>query len=392
MIESFTIDGRETPLSICAFTTTRKNGRFSWLQRAKEISRVGKKYHVASEKLMFFDDEPAVSVAAQLAEWVNTNISKGRQFIYVPGDTLMYCAELHIHNDYVLVDSERLLTFEQALQQIRQAPLISHIHTSGELQTLLKQNGFELKDLLINLTPNSNNPYWLKRGRSLTELTGGMLILLGMVGVGAVAVQWQMYPEKKPDIQIMGDTYQQPGSFVQLHNELDELIALMSASSVWMNYGLERITITKSSADYITRLEGEYQYNYPLPRLRELARSLGSQFMINGDNWLVETPVFKPESGEDHELMDILDNIEHYQRLVKGGYIELDVGGVRNEKGHRTANLKLHVDRPFPGMLAGIARQVERHNIHGVTQNIDVNVKPGHGWQLLSININLTGI
>ena len=134
MIEYFTIDGRETPVSISATTTTRSNGRFSWLRRAQEITRLRKKYHVASEKLVFFDDEPAISIAAQLTEWINTNIPKGRQFIYVPGDTLVYCAKLHIHSDYALVDSESLLSFEQALNQIRQEPLISHIHASGELK------------------------------------------------------------------------------------------------------------------------------------------------------------------------------------------------------------------------------------------------------------------
>ena len=391
MIEYITIDGEETPLSICATTTTRKVGRFSWLQSAKEISRLGKKYYVTSEKLTFFDDEPAVSVAVQLAEWVDTNISKGRQFVYVPGDTLMYCAELHIHSDYVLVDSERLLPFEQALQQIRKAPLISHIHSSGDLKVPLQQQGLELTDLHIDLTPNSSNPYWLKRGRSLTELTGGALILLVMVGAGALTVQWQQNPETNAFAPMIKE-FKTTHSSVQLHRELGELITLMSASSVWMNYGLERISIVKSGADYITRLEGKYQNDYPLSRLRELAGSMNSQFMIQNNNWFVETPMFKPEAGDSHELVNILDSIEDYQHLVKAGYAELDLGGIRKETRHRTANLKLLIDRPIPWLLAGIAQQVERHNIHGATQKIDVRVKPGHGWQLLSIDINLLGI
>ena len=350
-----------------------------------------KKYYVTSEKLVFFDEEPAISVAAQLAEWVDTNISKGRQFIYVPGDTLMYCAELHIHSDYVLVDSERLLSFEQSLQQIRQAPSISHIHTSGDLRKLLQQQGFELKDLRIDLTPGSNNPYWLKRGRSFTELTGGMLILLGMVGASTLAFQWFKGSEAVPVLRIMEEVRQTQSS-VQLHNELNELVALMSASSVWMNYGLKRITINKSGDDFITRLEGEYQNDYPLPRLRDLAQAIDSQFMIQGDNWFIETPIFKPESGDSHELVDILDSVGQYQRLMKAGYVNMDLGGIREERRHRTANLELRVNRPFPGLLAGLARQVERDNIHGAAQKIDVEVNPGHGWQLLNIDINLLGI
>ena len=391
MIEYITIDGEETPLSICATTTTRNFSRFSWFRHAQDMTRLGKKYYVTSEKLVFFDDEPAISVAAQLAEWVDTNISKGRQFIYVPGDTLMYCAELHIHSDYVLVDSERLLSFEQSLQQIRQAPSISHIHTSGDLRKLLQQQGFELKDLRIDLTPGSNNPYWLKRGRSFTELTGGMLILLGMVGASTLAFQWFKGSEAVPVLRIMEEVRQTQSS-VQLHNELNELVALMSASSVWMNYGLKRITINKSGDDFITRLEGEYQNDYPLPRLRDLAQAIDSQFMIQGDNWFIETPIFKPESGDSHELVDILDSVGHYQRLMKAGYVKLDLGGIREERRHRTANLELRVNRPFPGLLAGIARQVERDNIHGAAQKIDVEVNPGHGWQLLNIDINLLGI
>ena len=391
MIEYITIDGRETPLSICATTTTRSFGRLSWIHHAKEINRLGKKYYVASEKLIFFDDEPAVSVAAQLAEWIDTNISKGRQFVYVPGDTLMYCAELHIHNEYVLVDSEMLLSFEQAIQQIKQAPLISHIHTSGDLKAPLQQQGFELRDLHIDLTPNSGNSYWMKRGRSLTELIGGTLMLLVMLGVGAMTLHWQQVEETK-QLTPLVQKLVEPKSFVQLHRELDELITVLSASSVWMNYGLENISITKSRTGYTTRLKGEYQNDYPLPRLRELAGLMDSQFMIQGDTWFVETPIFKPESGDSHKLVDILDSIEDYQRLVKAGYAEMDLGGIREENRYRTANLKLYVDRPVPGLLAGIAQQVETHDIHGVAKKIDVRVDPGHGWQLLSIDINIQGI
>ena len=391
MIEYITIDGRETPLSICATTTTRSFGRLSWIHHAKEINRLGKKYYVASEKLIFFDDEPAVSVAAQLAEWVDTNISKGRQFVYVPGDTLMYCAELHIHNEYVLVDSERLLSFEQAIQQIKQAPLISHIHTSGDLQSPLQQQGVELRDLHIDVTPGSGNAYWLKRGRSLTELIGATLILLVMAGAGAMTVHWQQDDETERFTPLVKKVVN-PDSSVQLHRELGELITVMSESSVWMNYGLERISVTRSGADYITRLEGKYRIDYPLPRLRELAGLMDSQFMIQGDTWFVETPIFKPESGDSHKLVDILDSIEDYQRLVKAGYADMDLGGIRKQQRYRTADLKLYVDRPVPGLIAGIAQQVEKHDIHGAAKKIDVRVEPGHGWQLLSIDINLMGI
>ena len=391
MIEYITIDGNETPLSICATTTTRTHGRLSWLKHAKETGRIGKKYHVASEELIFFDDEPAISIAAQLTEWVNTNIPKGRQFIYVPGDILMYCAELHIHNDYALVDSERLLSFEEALQQIRQEPLISHIHASGDLKKPLEQNGIELKDLHIDLTPGSKNPYWLRRGRSLNELSIAASVLLGALAISAMIFQGPGAPENEVALESF-NPISVPDSFVQLHHELDELIALMSASSVWMNYGLERITITKSGADYRTRLEGEYQNHYPLPRLRELASAIGSQFTIKGEKWLVETPIYKPEPGAPQELTDILDSVEDYQRLVKGGYVELDLGTITDEIEHKMTKLELRVDRPFPVLLAGIARQVERHHIHGATQKIDVKVVPGNGWQLLSIDINLLGI
>ena len=392
MIEYFTIDGREMPLSIRASTTTRRVDRFSWIQKAKDIKRLGKKYHIASEKLIFFDDEPGVSIAAQLSDWISTNIPKGRHFVFVPGDTLMYCAELHIHADYVLVDSESLLSFDQAIEQIRQEPLASHIHASGDLQAPLEQNGFDLKDLHIELAPDSSNPYWLKRGRSLNELTGGAAFLLVMAGLGVATVQNYYGSEEKKVFPIMIKEAVRPQSYVQLHNDLGALTALLSASSVWMNYGLENITIVKSDAGYTTRLEGKYRNNYPLARLREITGKMDGQLMLQGDGWFMETPIFKPDPGYSDEPVDILDSIEHYRRLVSAGYADLDIDGISDGRPLRTANLELRIDRPVPWVLAGIARQVERHNIHGAAQRINVAVKPGHGWQQLSIDINLSGI
>ena len=255
----------------------------------------------------------------------------------------------------------------------------------------MQQNGIALKDLHIDLTPGRKNAYWLRRGFSLNELSAGMALVLGMAGVGAMTTHWSGSEGSKPVLQTVKEV-RLPDSSVQLHHELEELISLMSASSVWMNYGLENITITRSgTASYRTRLQGRYRHYYPLPRLREIAGAIGGRLEIDSDKWLVETPIFRPEPGDTRELTDILDNIEHYQRLVKGGYIELSMGPIREEPRHKAASLELLVDRPSPGLLAGIARQVERHHIEGATQKIDVKAAPGRGWQSLSIDINLLG-
>ena len=182
MIEYFAVDDRDIPISINADTTVTEKEQLTWFQLARELNRQNSKYFIQSEGTLYFDDEPAVSPAAQFITWIHTNIPKGRQIIYIPGDTHIYRAELEIH-DYIIVQNEQLCTLDDAINLIKQEPKISIIHECGKLQTALKQQKIECKDLQINLVPDRSNPYYMRRGYSLNEAILSTTATILIVGI-----------------------------------------------------------------------------------------------------------------------------------------------------------------------------------------------------------------
>ena len=128
MIETVMIDNKPVNLSLNAESITLPDGKLPALYTAKQISRSKKRYYTQAEGFMFFDDQPGVSIAAQLVQWINTDIAAGEHHIYIPGDHAIYHAHIQVQETYVLVEREELLEFDKALGLIKSNPLQSQIH------------------------------------------------------------------------------------------------------------------------------------------------------------------------------------------------------------------------------------------------------------------------
>ena len=170
MIETVTINGREVNVSLNADSVTLPERANHRLFLAGQLAARKKRYYLESEGFVYFEEQPAVSVAAQLVRWVHTDISAGPYHVLLPFDTVVYHATIQVHEDYVLVESEALEDSAPALALLKANPENCQVGRLGRLGSAFEQHRVELQDLRIDLEPGANNPFRFRRGYTLSHI------------------------------------------------------------------------------------------------------------------------------------------------------------------------------------------------------------------------------
>ena len=389
MIETIKIGEREIDLCINAESQTLPEERRHWLYVNKQLSAVKKKYYLESEGFIFLDEGKAISIAAQIVKWIHTDIRPGRHYIFLPFDNIVYMATIRVQEDYILVEKEDLLPFEDCVRLIRNNPMECQVAELGKLSNAFTQHNIALKDLYINLDAGKNNPYLLRRGYNLAELF--LVTMVPFIGAGIIfalslTINVKDIKEttiKPPPVKLKSTT--------RIDSDLDAVSALLGDFTVLLAYKLEKIQIKKTSKGYNTSATGEYEQAFPLTRLYRIARQLDGKFSLQKNNWTINSSLFKPPAGETVELRPLPASFEQYRRFAIANNAHFSVIGVNRNRGSAQGVIELTLEYPNQHTLRQSAQQLRQMASHGHIRNVDINTWENAGWKDLTIIIEIIG-
>lgn len=389
MIETVNIGEREIDLCINAESQTLPDERRSWLYVNKQLSSVRKKYYLESEGFIFLDEGKAISIAAQIVTWTHTDIRLGRHYIFLPFDTIVYVATILVQTDYILVEKEDLLPFENCLQLIRNNPLECQVAELGRLSNAFTQHNIALKDLCINLDEGKNNPYLLKRGYDLVEIS--LLAMTPIVGACLIFFLSMTINVKHLEQATVKPLPAKPKSTTQIDTDLEAVAVLLSNFSVLLAYDLDKIHVKKTARGYRAGATGSLNQSFSLMRLNQIARELEGSIYLQKNSWTLSSSIFKPPSGETVEPIPLQVSFEHYRRFAFSRNARFSVIAIAQKRGAAQAVIELVFENPISSVLQQSVQQLQQMALHGHIQKVDINTEKNAGWKNLSIIIEIIG-
>ena len=389
MIETISLGAREIDLCINAESQTLPEERRSWLYVNKRLSALKKKYYLESEGFIFFDEGKAISIAAQIVKWIHTDIRSGRHYIFLPFDNIVYTATIRVQSDYILVEKEDLLAFEDCMELIRSNPLECQVAELGRLSGAFTQHNIALKDLHIDLDPAKNNPFLLKRGYNLAELF--LLTLVPCIGAGLVFLLLSTIDVKEIKETAIQPIRTEPKSTVRIATDLEAVAALLDEFSVLLAYNLDNISIKKTSKGYLTSASGRYDQSFSLDRLNRIAEELEGSFSLQKDNWTLNSSLFEPPAGKTADLVPLETSFEQYRRFAAAGNARFSIIGSSRKRDATQGIIELGIDYPNRHVLRLWVGQLRQTALHGRLQNAGISTRRNSGWKNLTFIIEITG-
>ena len=389
MIETINIGEREIDLCINAESQTLPEERRHWLYVNKQLTAVKKKYYLESEGFIFLDEGKAISIAAQIVKWIHTDIRTGRHYIFLPFDNIVYMATIRVQEDYILVEKEDLLPFEDCVQLIRNNPLECQVAELGKLSNAFTQHNIALKDLYINLDPGKNNPYLLRRGYNLAEL---FLVTMGpFIGAGLIFMFSLTINVKDLQEATIKPLPARPKSTIQIDKDLGAVTMLLAEFSVLLAYNLENIQIKKTAKGYNTSATGRYEQSFSLARLNRIARELEGSFYLQKNHWTLNSSLFNPAVGETVELVPLTISFENYRQFAISSNARFSVIGSRQKRDAATGLIELAFDYPNSPALHQSIQRLQQMALHGYIKDVDITTQKNAGWKSLTIIIEIIG-
>ena len=389
MIETISLGAREIDLCINAESQTLPEERRSWLYVNKRLSALKKKYYLESEGFIFFDEGKAISIAAQIVKWIHTDIRAGKHYIFLPFDNIVYTATIRVQSDYILVEKEDLLAFEDCMELIRNNPLECQVAELGRLSDAFTQHNIALKDLHINLDPAKNNPFLLKRGYNLAELF--LLTLVPCIGAGLVFLLSSAIDVKEIKETAIQPIRTEPKSTVRIATDLEAVAALLDEFSVLLAYNLDNISIKKTSKGYLTSATGRYDQSFSLDRLTRIAGELEGNFSLQKDNWTLNSSLFEPPAGKTAGLVPLETSFEQYRRFAAASNARFSIIGSSRKRDATQGIIELGIDYPNRHVLRLWVGQLRQTAPHGRLQNAGISTRRNSGWKNLTFVIQITG-
>ena len=389
MIETISLGAREIDLCINAESQTLPEERRPWLYVNKRLSALKKKYYLESEGFIFFDEGRAISIAAQVVKWIHTDIRAGRHYIFLPFDNVVYVATIRVQPDYILVEKEDLLAFEDCMELIRRNPLECQVADLGRLSDAFTQHNIALKDLYINFEPGKNNPFLLKRGYNLAELF--LLALVPCIGAGLVYLLSSTIDVRDIQETAIQTVRVEPESTIQVATDLEAVAALLGEFSVLLAYGLDDVKIKKTSKGYLTSATGRYHQSFPLERLNRVAEELEGSFSLQKDDWTLNSSLFRPPAGKTAGLVPLETSFERYRRFAAASHARFSIIGSSRTRDAAKGIIELGIDYPNRHLLRLWARQLQQAPLHGYLQDAGVTTRRHSGWNNLTLIIEIIG-
>lgn len=389
MIETISLGAREIDLCINAESQTLPEERRPWLYVNKRLSALKKKYYLESEGFIFFDEGRAISIAAQVVKWIHTDIQTGKHHIFLPFDNTVYMATIRVQPDYILVEKEDLLSFEDCMELIRSNPLECQVANLGKLSDAFTQHNIALKDLYINLEPGKNNPFLLKRGYGLAELS--LLAVVPGIAAGLVALLLSTVEVKKVKDTALQPVAAEPKSTIQIASDLETVAALLGEFSLLLAYDLEKITIKKTSKGYLTSATGRYHQSFSLKRLHRIAEELEGSFSLQKNNWTLNSSLFKPPAGKSADPIPLATSFEQYRQFAEAHNTQYSVVGNSRKLDTAKGIIELGVDYPNRHLLRQWTGQLQQATLHGYLQEAGITTRRHSGWSNLTLIIEITG-
>ena len=389
MIETISLGARDIDLCINAESQTLPEERRPWLYVNKRLSALKKKYYLESEGFIFFDEGKAISIAAQIVTWIRTDIGAGRHYIFLPFDNIVYMAAIRVQPDYILVEKEELLAFEDCLDLIRSNPLECQVAELGRLSDAFLQHNIALKDLYINLDTGKNNPFLLKRGYNLAELS--LLALIPCIGACLIFLISSNIEVREIKETAIQPVLAKPKSTIQVAVELESIASLLGEFSVLLAYDLENISIKRASKGYLTSATGRYHQSFSLDRLNRIAEELEGRFSLQKDNWTLNSSLFEPAAGESADLVPLATSFERYRHFAAANRARFSILGTSRKRDTAQGIVELGIDYPNHNVLRLWARQLQHAMTHGYLQNAGITTHRNSGWKTFTITIEIIG-
>ncbi|MCY4155018.1 MAG: hypothetical protein OXD47_02610 [Gammaproteobacteria bacterium] len=389
MIETVTLGTRDLDLCLNAESRTLPEERRGWLYVNKRLGALKKKYYLESEGFIFFDEGKAISIAAQIVQWIHTDIRPGRHYIFLPFDNTVYLATIRVQADYILVEKEDLLPFEDCIELIKNNPLECQVAALGELSDAFRQHHIALKDLYINLESGTRNPYLLQRGYSLPELallTLAPCLIAGLVYLFITNIETPKLQERTPPAPAP-----KPESARQIDEDLEALSALLTDFSVLLAYQLETVNVKKAGAGYNLSATGNYVQSFSLQRLHSLAQRLHGRFSVQQSKWTLTSSRFRPVTGETGDLAPLAGSFEDYRQFAEANNARFTIVSVSRKQDAAQGVVRIHHEHPAPATLGQWARQLRQLALHGHLQEASLSARRHSGWDNVSIVIEITG-
>ena len=389
MIETVSLGARDLDLCLNAESQTLPEERRAWLYVNQRLGALKKKYYLESEGFIFFDEGRAISIAAQLVKWIHTDIRPGRHYIFLPFDNTVYLATIRVQTDYILVEKEDLLPFEDCIKLIKHNPLECQVAELGELSNAFTQHHIALNDLYINLEPGTNNPYLLRRGYSLSELA--LLTLAPCVVAGLFYLFITNLEASKIRETTQTPPPPKPESARQVDEDLDALAALLTDFSVLLAYDLENVSIKKTGAGYSVNATGSYLQSFSLERLHNLAQRLQGRFSVQKNRWTLTSSRFQPAAGETGDLAPLAISFEDYRQFAGANNARFTIVSVNRKHNSVQGVVEIGYEHPAPSTLEHWVRQLQQGALHGYLKEARISARKNSGWNSMSIVIEITG-
>ena len=389
MIETLTVNNTPVDISIGAETITLPDEGAGWLFTTRQLTTSKKKYHLAAEGFLFLDEGKGVSIAAQLVRWIHSDIVVGQHTVLLPLDQSVYTATIQVRKDYLLVEDEDIISFEDALAIVRADPGACQVGKLGALSDAFEQHSVALTDLQINLTPTAN-PYSLKRGYTLGELG-----LFTLTSVAAAYVLMALLTSTPTELKQITDTLRTrtapSAAVLQIDDDLATLDTTLGAFAVLFNYNLHSLQIVRNGQGYDTIAEGYYDQSISLARLHTIATALNGKLGVQDTTWTLRSSFHQPPRGETAPLVPLTTSFEAYRRTATALHARFAILGVTQTPEMATGTVELSLARPNSAVLKHAAQRLATARLPGQLQKADLTVQSHAAWHRLTFTVEIKG-
>ncbi len=386
MIEAIDIDGVEVPISLNATGLAIPGGHTGWWFTTRQLSQHGQKYFTRAAGFLFIDNEPAVSLAAQLVRWTETGLEPGEYHVHVPGDNVVYRADIIVNPDYVLVNQESINSFEQTIEHIRAHAPQSLVHQSGKLATTLTQQDIENKDLLFNLNANKKNAFYLRRGYTLQDIA--ILSLFPILLISLLPMSLKFWQERRqPEPISIAEPVVLPTSSIQVSEDLPALSKLLNRYMVLLAYEIESLEAKSGDAQYAILANGRYQPNQSITRLNEVANRLDGSLTLADNAWRINARASRTENTVELPLAPASDVLEAYRITALAFGLVFNVKSRQQLADHSQTELTLTMASPSPHQLQALGKHLSARGHQGKLKSAQLTTSPMAGWDSVILTI-----
>lgn len=371
MIESVVINNEVIEVSLEANHITLPNGTARFQEIANYLSDNESSHYLISHGLIYLENDEAVILSAAVTEAVmnDQELDAGVYSVFIAFDEVVYLCELDKSDEFVLVDEERLIDYDEAVEKARLDPHAAIVLQGGTLTDSFINEGFKPKAYSVNFAEAST-----KKGLTFTAIITRTLVVVGLLLFVFLVANYFINKDNSVVEKVVESI---PAGHPALGSDIRQIGDFVRKTNILLIHGIQSID---QSADmrvpYIT-ISGAFQPNESYTRLYEIKKILGSGILsIEGSGWTISSVKGVKSEVEGYDLRFLPADMDQLSALFKKYSDQPILTRVPVTPTSKATQYPwtATVTHPSRSLLYRLAADIETLGVHGRIQGFNLTV------------------